>query len=73
MNSSDETYKHLQALFLGRTADGVQQVGLSQTNPTIKEQRIVSPGRTFGDGHRSGVRQTVAGADHEIIESIARI
>ena len=58
---------------MGGVADGVQQVGLAQAHPAVEEERVVGLARVFGHGHAGGVRQAVAGADHEVFKGVAGI
>ena len=54
-------------------ADGVQQVDLAQPNAAIQKQGIVRARGFFGYRLRYGVRQSVVGADNEVIEGVAWI
>ena len=48
-----------------RAADGVHQVGLAHPDAAVDEQRVVAARRSGRDRLRGGVRELVAGADHE--------
>ena len=43
-------------------------MGLADSGRTADEQRVVGLRRHLGDRQRGGVRQTVAVADHELVE-----
>ncbi len=62
--------QHLQAAPGAVVADGVQQVGLSQPDPAVQEERIISLGWFFGHRLRGGMRQPVAGPNHKIIKAV---
>ena len=51
-------------------ADGVNQVGLAQSAAAVQKQRVVAFGGVVGHRPGGGVRQAVAGADHEGLEGI---
>jgi hypothetical protein len=53
-----------------RVTNGVHQVGLPQAHSPVDEHRIVSLGRLFRHGQAGGVRELVAEADHEPLESV---
>ncbi len=54
-------------------ADRVQKVGLAQSGGPVDEERVVRPGRAFGDAQRRGVCEAVGGADHELVEGVSGI
>src|SRR5216683_3354362 len=51
-------------------ADGVQQVRLAESGIAVYEQWVVRLGRSFGDSHGGGVRESVAGSDDERLEGV---
>ena len=51
----------------------VHEMRLAQTDAAVNKQRIVSLGRLFGYGQRSGMGKAVAGADDKGIKRILRI
>ena len=53
--------------------DRVQQVGLAEAGLAVDEQRVVRLRRRLRDGDRRGVREPVAGADHEGVEGVLRV
>jgi hypothetical protein len=48
-------------------------VGLAQTHAAIEKERVVGARRLFGHSQAGGMRQTVAGTDHEGVEDITRV
>ncbi len=51
-------------------ADGLEQVGLAETDAAVDEEGVVGLARVFGDGDASGVGELVAGAGDELLEDI---
>ena len=54
-------------------ADGVQQVGLAETDPAVEEERVVAVRRALGHRLGGGVGELVGGADDEGAEDVAGI
>ena len=54
-------------------ADGLEEVGLAETDPAVDEERVVGAGRGFGHGQGSGVGEFTVGSDHERIEHVVRV
>ena len=52
-------------------ADGLDQVGFADTDAAVQEEGIIFGAGLRGDRLAGGKGQLVAGADHEIIESVA--
>ena len=50
------------------SADGVHQMSLAHSDAAVDEQRIVGPCRRGRDRLRGGVRELIAGTDHEVVE-----
>ena len=50
----------------------MKQVGLTQSNSTVQEHRVIGFCRAVGHRHAGGMRHAVAGAHNEIIKMIAR-
>jgi hypothetical protein len=56
-----------------RPADGVEEMGLSEADAAIDEERVVAACGFGGDGDTSGVRELIGGADDKALEGIALI
>ncbi len=70
--------REIHHVHFGRTAadfmgNGVHQVGFTQTNATIEEQRVKGDRATFGNATGRSMSEFVRFADNEIVERIARI
>jgi len=48
-------------------------VGLAHADPAVEEQRVVTLRGVLGDGAGGGMRELVAGADHESVETVLGI
>ena len=75
VNFSEETYA-TRAPFLcadDMLADGVQQMGLAQTDPAVEEQRVVRLAGRLRHRQRGGVGKIVVVADHERVERVLRV
>jgi len=57
-------------LFQDMIADGIQEMGFSQSHAAIEKKWIVVFGRRFGDGERGGLGQFVGAAFHKGVEGI---
>src|SRR5580700_6500469 len=53
--------------------DRLHQMGLSQADPTINEQRIIGFRRGLRDCERSSVRELVVRANDKSLKAVARI
>jgi hypothetical protein len=54
-------------------ADGVQQMGFAQTNPAVKEKRVVRFAGRLRDGEGGGVGKIIVVADDERVEGVLGI
>src|ERR1019366_2186365 len=54
-------------------SDGLHEMRLAHADAAIQEQRVVSFGGALGDGLAGSMRELVAAADDEGVESVARI
>ena len=54
-------------------ADGMEEMGLSQTHASVNEERIVILGRRIGDRHAGGAGKLIARPHHKILKGIFRI
>jgi len=60
----------------GLEADGIEKMGLSQSDPPVDEQGIIALGglfRLLRHGHGSGVGKLIRGADDETLEGVFKI
>ena len=53
--------------------DRREQVGLAEPGRPVEEERVVGLRRCLGDGQGGAVGESVAGADHEALEGVARV
>ena len=53
--------------------NGMQEVGLAQSDAAVDEERVIEISRSLRDGLRHGMCQSVVAADDEIVEGMARI
>ena len=51
----------------------MQQVGLAEPGRGVEEQRVVGLAGQLGDRQRRGVGESVAVADDELVEAVARV
>ena len=54
-------------------ADGLQEMGLAETDPAVNEEWIVGAGRGFGHGQAGSVGEFTVDSDHEGIKDVMGI
>jgi len=54
-------------------ADGVQQMGFPQADPTIDKERVVGMSRLFGHCQTTGVSEAVGLPHNKGLEGVARV
>ena len=54
-------------------ADGVHEVGFSESGAAVEEKRVVGPSRGLGDGAGGRVRKLVRRSDDEFLEGVASV
>ena len=64
---------HGGEVLIERPADGMHQMGFAHARSAVDEQRVVGTRWRCGHGLGGGVRELVAGANHERIEGELRI
>ena len=52
-------------------ADGVEEVGLAQTDASVEEDGVIGGPWRLGNGLAGRLRELVGGADHEGLEGVA--
>ncbi len=63
----------LRQATLDLVSNGLHEMGLAHAYAAVEEERVVSLGRSFGDGLAGSVGELVAAADDEGVEGVAGI
>lgn len=53
--------------------DGLEEVGFAEAGAAVEEERVVGGAGGVADGDATGVGETVAGADDEVVEGVLRV